>query len=479
MGITNLEHLLSQGNIAGRRDALAIIEAGLQAADPYAQVRKLLRLEGQRLVIGNPEYEPLGSPTTGEENFDLSGPGRIFVFGAGKGVQRAAQAIEDLLGDRLAGGHLIDKKGGGIILERIGVTLGAHPVPDEDCVRGCERIRAMAQGLTPEDLVFTIGSSGFSSLLTMPVPGVSLRDVQRTVYLMQIERGAPTSDLSPVRNHLDMMKGGRISALIRPAHAVHIMAKDPGTFDELIYRNSWFHTLPDHSTFADARQNLQKWDAWDEVPQSVRDFILAADPTYETIKPERYLEWRHRIFGIMPGQQGNWPAPKKAARDLGYLPVMLAKNLRAEASSAGQVMATIAETIAQTGEPFKAPVALFTAGELVVTVGQHQGIGGRNQEYVLSIAHRIAGNERIVAAAVDTDGTDGPGSQYVPDVNLPTLAGGIVDGHTLAAASSAGIDLRQELRRHNTTPALLALNSGILATQNTGLLDLGVILVMG
>ena len=479
MGITNLETLVSHGNIKGRQDALAIIEAGLQTADPYDKVLQLIRVVDDRLIIGNPDFEQLGSPNTGEQTFDLSGSGRIFVFGAGKGVQRAGQAIEDLLGDRLTGGHLIDKKGGEIILSRIGVTLGAHPVPDEDCVRGCEQIRTMTQGLTPDDLVFTVGSSGFSSLLTMPVPGVSLEDVRRTVYLMQIERGAPTSDLSPIRNHLDMMKGGRISACIHPAHAVHIMAKDPRAYDDLIYHNCWFHTLPDYSTFSDAIDNLHKWDAWDAVPQSVRDFLLVADPAHESTKPESYLEFSHRIYGIMPGQQGNWPAPKKKAEELGYRPITLARTLHAEASQAGLVMATIAETIEKSGEPFEPPVALFTAGELLVTVGQEAGIGGRNQEYVLAAALRIAGSRNIVAAAVDTDGTDGPGSQYAKGVDLPTLAGGIVDGDTLRDAQAKGLSIRDEIRRHNASPTLLALDSGILATQNTGLLDLGVILVMG
>ena len=480
MGITNLETLASHGNIRGRRAVLEILEAGLQAADPYDRVLQLIRVERDKLIIGNKDFEPRGSPFGGNEVYDLSGPGRVFVFGAGKGVQRVAKAIEDVLGVRLAGGHVIDKKGGGIILERIEVTLGAHPVPDEECVRGCERILGMTRGLTESDLVFTVGASGFSSLLTMPVPGVSLDDVRRTVYLMQIERGAPTIDLSPVRNHLDMVKGGRIAEHIHPARAIHIMAKDPGTYEELIYRNYWFHTLPDYSTFADAVNNLRRWDAWDAVPRSVRDHLERADPRYETIKPERYQKLSCRIFGIMPGEQGRWPTPRKKAEELGFRAVSMASDLRAEASQAGLVMATIARAIEEVGAPFQPPVALFTGGELSVTVGQETGIGGRNQEYALSAARKIAGSEHIVVGAVDTDGTDGPGAQFSARAeHVPTLAGGIVDGCTASEARERGIDIRQELRRHNATPILLALDSGILATQSTGLLDLGVVLIMG
>jgi glycerate 2-kinase len=479
VGITNREMLLRQGNIPGRQAVLDIIEAGLTAADPYANTRKLVRLQGNKLIVGCPAFEPRGAPQTGEQVYDLDSLGRIYVLGAGKGVQRVALAIEDALGDRLAGGHIIDKKGGDVVLKRIGVTLGAHPVPDEDCVHGCQCILALTRNLTPNDLVFTIGASGFSSLLTMPVPGVSLDDVRRTVYLMQIERGAPTSDLSPIRNHLDVLKGGRISAQIHPARAIHIMSKPPGDYAELIYRNTWFHTLPDHSTFSDAVGNLKKWDAWDAAPGSVRAFLERADPRYETVKPDDYQKLSYRIYGVMPGEQGYWPTAKAKAETLGFRAVTLAMGLQTEASQAGSFVGTVARTIEREGMPFEPPVALFTSGELLVTVGQEMGIGGRNQEYALAAALQIAGSGGVVVGAVDTDGTDGPGTQYVAGAeHIPTLAGGIVDGYTVNLAREQGLDIRRALKQHNTTPLLVALDSGILANQNPGLQDLGIVLVM-
>ncbi len=149
-----------------------------------------------------------------------------------------------------------------------------------------------------------------------------------------------------------------------------------------------------------------------------------------------------------------------------------------EAAEAGRFVGTVARTIEQQGSPFEPPVALFTAGELLVTVGKENGVGGRNQEYALAAGLQIAGSRRIVVAAVDTDGTDGPGAQYLPDGDkIPTLAGGIVDGNTVREAQSRNLDIQESLKAHNVSPLLLALNSGILATQNTGLLDLGVVLV--
>ncbi|MFC2020452.1 glycerate kinase [Chloroflexota bacterium] len=482
MRIQNRKTLVSHGNTQGRKALLDILEAGLQASDPYHNTRKLIRLDKDELIIGGNEYEPHGTLKPGDIVFNLSQIGNIYVFGAGKGIQRVAKAIEDLLGDRLTGGHVIDKKGYPIILKKIGVTLGGHPVPDEDCVKGCQRILEMTRGLSEQDLVFTCVGNGVSSLLTMPVPDVSLDDVRRTVSIMQIERGAPTSDLTAIRNHIDMVKGGKISRHIHPAKAIHVLALHPGNHHQLMHRNSWLHTLPDCTTFQLAVDNLKKWDAWEAVPTTVREYLEKADPEHETVKAEEFDKMSFRIFGVMPGynQSAKLPAAIKKAEELGFKPVVLTDDLMwIEASQASIYLSAIARTSERTGYPFKPPCAIFTNGEMVVTVGKEKGIGGRNQEFVLTAATRIAGSENILIASVDTDGTDGPGTQFIKgSENMPCLAGGIVDGYTVAEAEKAGVNIIEALKRHNTTPALLELKSGMVAAPNISLNDLTVALIM-
>ena len=85
-----------------------------------------------------------------------------------------------------------------------------------------------ARDLTEQDLVFTCVANGVSSLLTLPAPGLSLEDLRRTTLVTQIERGMSTRELNPIRNHLDRMKGGRISRYFHPARMIHIIAIDPG-----------------------------------------------------------------------------------------------------------------------------------------------------------------------------------------------------------------------------------------------------------
>ncbi|MFH1758124.1 MAG: DUF4147 domain-containing protein [Pseudomonadota bacterium] len=481
--IQNMEVLLSTGNFSGRKAMLPILEAGLQAADPYANARKLIRVENGKLIVGNKEFEPGGSPRTGDEVYDLSRLGRIYVLGAGKGIQNVAKAIEDVLGDRLTGGQVIDKKGHPLILKRIGVTLGGHPTPDEDCVKGCERILEITRDLTERDLVFTCVANGVSSLLTMPVAGISVEDLRQTTMVTQIERGMPTRHLSPIRNHLDRMKGGRISRYIHPAKMIHILAIDPGEYDQRMHENYWLHTLPDSTTFQEAIDNLKRWKALEAVPAAVRKHLEEADPEQETLKAQDFAKMSFRIFGLMPGywQSGKLLSAMKKAEELGFKAIMVADQLiEIEATQAGTYMAAIANTVERRGLPCDPPCALFSSGELVVTVGQEKGIGGRNQEFALSAALRIAGSKNIVIASVDTDGTDGPGSQFIAgSADIPCLAGGIVDGRTVESAKKLGVDIVGELKRHNTSPALWRLNSGIVATPNISLIDLTVALIMG
>ena len=118
---------------------------------------------------------------------------------------------------------------------------------------------------------------------------------------------------------------------------------------------------------------------------------------------------------------------------------------------------------------------------MTVPVGTATGVGGRDQEFVLAAAQRLAEQPcgGLVVAAVDSDGTDGPGTQLMNGgESAACLAGGIADETTWGAAARAGIDLIAELERHNSTPVLRALR-GAIYTGNTGICagDLRVVLI--
>ena len=480
--ILNPDQLTSHGNRGARSDIVEILEAGLRAADPYNNTKALFALDGDILTVGHEEFTPPDSPFAVMQTFDLREIDRIYVVGAGKGVQRLARAIEDVLGDRLTGGVVIDKHGGSKICERVEVVFGAHPVPDESCVEGCLKILKLSRDLTERDLVFTLVANGVSSLLTLPVEGVTLEEVRQVTHAMQIERGVPTFDLNPVRNHLDRMKGGRLSRHMRPARLVHIVAYQPHSWSFYMQGNIWQHSLPEASTFDHALEMLDRWDAVDAMPVSVLKFLRAADPAQETVKEKEFMSWGSPIYSVMPKYSylGMLPTARRKAEELGYNVLVLSAWLQTEASSAAQVIGSIANTIERYGFPVEPPACLINGGELLVTVGNQNGMGGRNQEWAVSAAIQIDGSSNIVMGSVDTDGTDGPGHQFSGgNEDIPVLGGGIVDGKTAMIAGERGVDLWDAQKRHDTSPALWALDCGVQVSHNISLTDLTVALVTG
>ncbi len=481
--ILNAAELTSHGHAQGRKIVLEILEAGMRAADPYFAMKRVLRREGDLLIFGGDPFIPPGSPRGGDEIVDLTKTGRIFVFGSAKGVQRAARAVEEIVGDRLTGGLVIDKKGGELILERIEVAFGAHPVPDEGCAQGCRRIIELAADLRPDDLVITLQGNGTGSLMTLPVEGVSMADLQHIIYRFQIERGGPTADLVAIRNHLDQMKGGQFTRRLKPARVIHVLCFYTAPYDLIMNgaRYRWMHTMPDETTHADAIRSLKKWDLWDDAPASIRDYLTHAGSAQETLKVAEFEAMDSRIFCLFPVELSVVPTARRKAEELGFRTHTLYYNytMMAEAAPTGKLVGVMAMHSEIDGTPFQPPCVLLGGGELLVTVGKERGMGGRDQEFAVSAALQLANTRHVVIGAVDSDGTDGPGRQFVDGRDeIPVLTGGLVDGSTLRRAQELGVDLKDALKRHDTSPALYRLDDGIVAGMAMSMGDLHVALIL-
>ena len=205
MIIKNLATLLSHGNCAGREIALDILQAGLAAPDPYDNVKKLVRVEGRRLIVDGPEMSD--PPGQAPLVFDLDQVGHIYVVGGGKAAQRMAEGLEDALGDLITAGQINAKKGDSVRLKRIHVTLAGHPLPDQDSVRGSQRIVEIERQARRGDLVFQIQSGGATALTALPAPGISLADLQQVYRVLYFERGANMLAANAVRNQLVVLQG--------------------------------------------------------------------------------------------------------------------------------------------------------------------------------------------------------------------------------------------------------------------------------
>jgi glycerate-2-kinase len=469
--IKNRDELTSHGDREGRALALDILEGGLRASDPYQNTRRLIRIEGGRLLVGGlPGVDVSGF---GDEVIDLSGIENIYVIGAGKAVQRQARALEDILGDRLTAGAVTVKHGEDSYLDRIEVTHGAHPVPDEGCVEGSRKLVEIAERAGENDLVFTLFSDGASSLSALPAPPVTLDDLHAQ-YRLAIKYGSQMIIIAPMA-YFSQVSRGRIMRLIHPARTINLIMQ-VGLFPR--WNGSW----PATGMFApswpsgvqrmdeDARAfQAEPW--WPEMPESMRSVLERRDQAYEVPDPALFREMRLSYWQPIDLYQMVEGARAKA-EELGLHGVILTANMHALSASASNVLAHLAWECETYGRPFEPPVALITGGHLDVPTGDATGVGGRNQEFALlwgrALGEGRLASKRVVVAAMDSDGTDGPGTQLAGDAGEPIcMAGGIVDGHTMEQAGELGVDVAAELANHNSTFALMELNSAIY-TGNTG-----------
>src|SRR5215469_16920772 len=181
--------------------------------------------------------------------------GRTVVVGAGKASALMAKAVEETWRGLLTG-LVVTRDGHSVPCKHIEIMEASHPVPDARGLRAAERIRALVDGLGPDDLVLALISGGGSALLTLPAPGLTLQDKQ-AVNAALLRSGASIGEMNIVRKHLSAIKGGRLAAAAYPAQVVTLLISDvPGDDPALIASGP---TVADPSTFADAAAVLKKY----------------------------------------------------------------------------------------------------------------------------------------------------------------------------------------------------------------------------
>jgi glycerate 2-kinase len=367
--------------------------------------------------------------------------GRTVVVGAGKAAAAMARAVETQWPGALSG-LVVTRHGHGVPCERIEVVEASHPVPDAAGLHAAARILDLARSLGPDDQLIFLASGGGSALLALPAPGLTLADKQAVTRAL-LRSGATIGEINTVRKHLSAIKGGRLAAAAAPASVVTLAISDvPGDDPAVIASGP---TVPDPTTFADARAVLAKYRI--EEPQSVIAHLTAAPG--ETPKPGDPAFARSR-FELIASPQQALDAAADAALAQGVVPVVLSDRIEGEAHDIGLMHAAIAQQLRagrfRIGDAaVRLPAVLLSGGETTVTV-RGPGRGGRNSEFLLSLAAALAddpgGPERISAIACDTDGIDGTednaGAIFLPDSIARAAARGISLKAALAANDAYG-----------------------------------------
>jgi glycerate 2-kinase len=345
--------------------------------------------------------------------------GRLIVVGAGKASAAMAQAVEHHWPGPLSG-LVVTRYGYGVPCSRIEIVEAAHPVPDAAGMRAAERMLALVQDLSPDDLVLCLISGGGSALLPLPAPGLTL-ELKQALGRALLASGATIGEFNCVRRHLSNIKGGRLGAACHPARVLTLLMSDvPGDRPADIASGP---TVADPTTCEDALNILRRYAI--DVPPAVRDLLESGRG--ESVKPGDSRLARAEVRMIATPQMA-LEAAAALAGAAGYPPHILGDAIEGEARDVGTVFAGIAAQVADHAQPFRAPCVLLSGGETTVTV-RGTGRGGRNVEFLLSLAVALDGRARIFGIAGDTDGVDGQ----------EEIAGAVIAPDTLARAWRLGL----------------------------------------
>ncbi len=445
--IKNFNELASSKS---RLDALKVLEAGLQAADPIRSVRNAIKLEGSKLVVGGREY-------------DVSSG--VKVLGFGKASANMASAVEGVLNDLIVSGAVVVPKGlKPPNLRRIKILYGSHPVPDDDSINSTKELLKLCSR-SEEDVFIVLISGGGSALFELTVDPITLDDLKLTTTQL-LKCGADIKEINTVRKHISMVKGGRLAELLYPSKVISLILSDVvGDPIEFIASGP---TAPDPTTYEDAIALLKRYGIWDNVPQSVKDVLVRGlnRGLRETPKPGDKV-FNNVLNYVVASNYISLKAMEEEARRLGYNTLILTSMIEGEAREVGKLLAGVMKNVEKYDEPIGKPAAILAGGETTVTV-RGKGIGGRNQELALSVAISIAGLDDVVFTSIGSDGVDG----------VSIAAGGIVDGRTVSDGRKLGLDPYEFLNNNDSYNYLSKLGSAIITgPTGTNVNDLLVMLV--
>ena len=450
----NETELLSGENRRTRANVLGMLESGIHSVDPRGSIMESLSFRGDVLRVG-----PHGSMERGgggAQEVRLEKGSRVLVVGCGKAATAMVEAVHEVLGDRAEGSvnGLEDRKVG-----RIQIVKARHPIPDEDGVRGAQRILDIARSATENDVVLCLISGGGSALMPLPEEGITLADKMATTQLL-LKCGANIVEINSVRKHLSRIKGGKLALAAGKARVFSLILSD--VLGDPLDSIASGPTAPDTKTYEDAIGVFRKYRIWDEAPANVRRVLEARKN--ETPKADHPVF--SRVTNLLVGNNEKAvDATAAKARELGYQVATRYRWMVGEARYfPGKVLFPEMKKLMASGELVK-PCALVFGGELTVTL-KGKGKGGRNQE--MALAALLSLEEGWTLATVGTDGIDGNSD----------AAGALADSEVRRLEASQKLDVAAFLES-NDSNSFLAKANGLLLTGPTGtnVADIAVLLV--
>jgi glycerate 2-kinase len=353
------------------------------------------------------------------------------IVGAGKAAARMAAGVEAVRGTAQLVGRVVVPAGCEAPLERVRISFGSHPVPDELSQRAGSELFESLDRIPAGWPLLCLISGGASSLLVQPRPPLQLADKMAVTRLL-LECGAEIAELNTVRKHLSTVKGGGLAQRAGDRAILTLALSDVVGDDPSIIGSG--PAVGDPTTFVDALAVLDRYALRARVSAKVRVLLErgAAGEVPETLKPDA-PQAEQLSSAVIGSNRIALEGAAVAAARLGYLPIVQSEPMVGDSAQAGRRWGAYLA-----GLPAEGRWCAIAGGETTVVV-RGQGRGGRNQEFAVALAESLAG-QPIAALSAGTDGIDGP----------TDAAGAFVDGDSRDRAAALGLSAEAALATNDS-----------------------------
>jgi glycerate 2-kinase len=376
-----------------------------------------------------------------EDLYDLHAYSRVLVVSIGKAGNSMVEALAQRVGESSLEGIVASSVEPSTQVRGFRYFRGRHPTPNAESIHAANAIRKALDAQTAASLVIFMISGGGSAIVEKPIDDeISLDDLMST-YRALVHSGAPIAEINAIRKHLSATKGGRLAQAAFPAQQVSLLVSDvPDATPDALASGP---TMPDSTTADNCYRIAEKYGLLPQLPYSTRE-LFERRALDETPKSDDQAFHRSRWWTILSNESAVEQTSAAAAR-AGFAVHVDNSCDDWDYEAAVEYLLKRLRELRKESER----ACLISGGEVTVKV-TNGGTGGRNQQFALACAARIAG-ENIVVLSAGTDGIDG---------NSPA-AGAVVDGTTMERAKSKGLDVEASLERFDAYPLFSALGDAI------------------
>lgn len=416
--------------LSDQDSARSIIDYALEQVLPEPALRRYVKLNENNNIL-----------TVAQKEYNLNKFDRIYVVGGGKAARRTGAELVKILGDRITTGilNVYQDQAKEPIANQIRLFTADHPTPNEEGVKGAQEMVELLKRADKKTLIIALISGGGSSLMALPVDGISLEDYKAISQLL-LTVPATIDEINAVRKHIDPLKGG----------GMRKFAKDSGAFISLVLSDvpvtktgivddtsviSSGPTVGDDSTFEQAKKVLTDHQIWDKTPAAVKKYIeenLGKDDNETLAKNSPLLSEQKSQYLIIANNDQAMEAAKERAEQLGF---------------------TVHLVGCRTGS----------------TADKIKGEVSEEMENIWQvISPHLADNDNVTFASFSTDGVDGHSD----------LAGAIADINTIKSARIKRLDYQNFLINYDSATFFKKMDLAIgTGPTGTNVADITLVLV--